>query len=112
MSPKAAKYLWDALTAIERIQRFIQDRTFDDYLLDDLLKSGVERQLEIIGEALGQLRKSDPDTAAQITDLPRVVAFRNVLIHGYASVDDVLVWGIVTDRLNLLGQRLRDLLPS
>lgn len=112
MSPKAAKYLWDALTAIERIQRFIQDRAFDDYLRDDLLKSAVERQLEIVGEALGQLRKSDPEIAAQIADLPRVVAFRNVLIHGYASVDDVLVWGVVTDRLGALAQCLRDLLPS
>jgi uncharacterized protein with HEPN domain len=80
MAPEAAKYLWDAQAAALRIQRFIQGKTFDDYLADELLRSGVERQFEIIGEALGQLRKQFPEVAAQIADLPRVVGFRNVLI--------------------------------
>ena len=112
MQPESAAYLWDVRAAGRRVATFTAELTQDSYAGDDLRKSAVERQLEIVGEALGQLRKSDPDIAAQIADLPRVVAFRNVLIHGYASVDDVLVWGIVTDRLGSLAQCLRDLLPS
>lgn len=90
MAPEAAKYLWDAQAATQRIQRFIQGKSFDEYLADELLRSGVERQFEIIGEALGQLRKQFPDVAEKIAELPRVVGFRNVLIHGYATVDDAL----------------------
>lgn len=74
MSPDAAKYLWDAEQAAARIVRFVAGRSFDDYLEDELLRSAVERQLEIVGEALNQLRKSAPDTAARIPDLPQAVA--------------------------------------
>ena len=101
-SPDAAKYLWDARRATERIARFTADRTFDDYLADDMLRAAVERQFEIIGEALGGLRRADAALAAVIPDLSRIVALRNVLIHGYATVDDRLVWGVVERDLSAL----------
>ena len=94
-SPAAVKYLWDARRAGGRIARFTAGRTFDDYLTDDMLRSAVERQFEIVGEAFAGLRRADPALAALIPDLARIVAFRNVLIHGYATVDDQLVWGVV-----------------
>lgn len=96
---RGAKYLWDARRAAERIARFTSGRTCDDYLADEMLRSAVERQFEIIGEAFTGLRRVDPSLAATIPDLPRVVAFRNVLIHGYATVDSRLVWGIVEGKL-------------
>lgn len=98
-SDEAAKYLWDASRAAHRIARFTSGRSFDDYLGDEMLRSAVERQFEIIGEALVALRRVDPDLAATIRDLPRIVAFRNVLIHGYATVDDRLVWSVVEGEL-------------
>ena len=70
MSPDAAKYLWDAQQAAAKALRFVQGKGFDDYLADELLRSAVERQLEIVGEALSQLRKADPATASTIPDLP------------------------------------------
>ena len=103
-------YLWDARQAAERIQDFVTGRTFEDYEHDALLSSAVERQFEIIGEALRQLAREDPDTAARIPDLPRIVAFRNVLIHGYASVDPALVWAVVAERLGDLLAILNELL--
>lgn len=99
MQADAAKYLWDARQAAERVQRFVNGKTFADYLVDDLLRSAVERQLEIIGEALGQLRKRFPDVAARVPELARVVGFRNVLAHAYAAVDDMIVWGVVEGSL-------------
>lgn len=58
MSPEAAKYLWDALTASERIQRFISGKTNDDYLADELLRSGVERQPRACGDSRLPFRMS------------------------------------------------------
>lgn len=99
---EAAKYLYDAHTAAERIARFTAGRTFDDYLADEMLRAAVERQFEIVGEAFAGLRRVDPVLAARIPDLPRVIAFRNVLIHAYATVDDRLVWDVVEQELPTL----------
>ncbi len=99
MDDRAAKYLWDAQRAAERVARFTAGRTCEDYLGDEMLRSAVERQFEIIGEAFTGLRRVDPNLAATIPDLPRIVAFRNVLIHGYATVDSRLVWGVVEGKL-------------
>jgi len=96
---RAAKYVWDARRAAERIAHFTSGRTCDDYLGDEMLRSAVERQFEIIGEAFTGLRRVDPSFAATIPDLPRIIAFRNVLTHGYATVDSRLVWGIVEGKL-------------
>ena len=102
MHADAAKLIWDAQQALQRIERFIARKDFATYQSDELLRSAVERQFEILGEALNQLSRVDPNMAEKIPDLPRIVAFRNILIHGYASVDDRLVWGVVESRLQPL----------
>jgi uncharacterized protein with HEPN domain len=90
MHPDSAKLLWDAQLAAQKIARFTAGKTFAQYEADELLRAGVERQFEIAGEALNQLSRLDAETASGIPDLPRIVAFRNVLIHGYASV--MIAW--------------------
>jgi uncharacterized protein len=74
ISNQAATYLWDARRAAERITRFAAGRTYDDYLDDDMFRAAVERQFEIIGEAFVGLRRVDPSLAAQLPDLPKVIA--------------------------------------
>lgn len=103
-------YLHDMLVAAERVERFLSGRTFADYQRDDMLRAAVERQFEIIGEALNQLSRTAPEIAASIPEHRRIIAFRNILIHGYASVDDTLVWGIATTRLAGLRQAISELL--
>lgn len=110
MHADAGKLLWDAQQAAQRIARYTTGKTLADYQADDLLRSAVERQFEIIGEALGALRRIDPQTAAVVVELPRIVAFRNLLIHGYASVDDRIVWGVVESQLQALIKTLAELL--
>ena len=112
MSADAKKYLWDVREAAERINRFTSDRSFDDYLRDEMLRAAVERQFEIIGEALSQLSKRDPSSAKRIPDLARIVAFRNILIHGYATVDDRLVWGVLESQLPVLRQAVEAMLDG
>jgi uncharacterized protein with HEPN domain len=109
---EAAKLLWDAREAAERIVRFTAGRSFDDYLADDMLRAAVERQFEIIGEAFAGLRRVAPALAAGIPDLPRIIAFRNVLIHGYATVDPTLVWGVIENHLPALRAAIAQLLGT
>lgn len=105
-------YLWDALRAAELLAEFSKGKSFADYQADALLSSAVERQFEIIGEALNNLSKVDAELAAAIPELRRIVAFRNILIHGYATVDDALVWQVLTDKLPDLERKLRELLAD
>ena len=79
-------YLWDALKAAEAVHTFLRGKTYEAFIEDDLVRSAVERQLEIIGEALSQLAKVDPEMANNIAELRRIIAFRNILIHGYAAI--------------------------
>lgn len=106
------KYLYDIRTALEHIVAFTRGKSLEDYTRDPLLRSGVERQFEIVGEALSQLTKMDPETAAKIPESRRIIAFRNVLIHRYTSIDDRLVWGVVEQKLPQLQRSVEELLPQ
>ncbi len=112
MRLEAQKYLFDIRQAVERIARFCEGKTFDDYRGDELLRSGVERQFEIMGEALSQLVKHDPEVAERIKDYRKIIAFRNILIHAYATVDDRIVWGVVDGDLPALRESLTKILPD
>lgn len=96
------KLLWDMREAAGRIQTFTAGKSLADYEADAMLRSAVERQFEIIGEAMTRLIKVDPTTAARITDHRKISGFRNALIHGYDSVDNVISWGIVQTKLPVL----------
>ena len=77
-----------------------------------MLRSAVERQFEIIGEAMTQLARTDELVVDQISQYQRVIAFRNVLIHGYADVDDRLVWDVVKANLPTLKREVDALLEE
>ena len=77
-----------------------------------MLRSAVERQFGIIGEALSRLAKDDPEVAAVIPDHATIIAFRNILIHGYATVDDKIVWGVIENHLRSLRDSVRALLAT
>jgi hypothetical protein len=74
------------LQACELLHQFTSGRSFDDYGKDALLRLAVERQFEIIGEALSRALRVDPTLASAVTDSGRIIAFRNRLMQGYASV--------------------------
>jgi uncharacterized protein with HEPN domain len=75
-----------------------------------MLRAAVERKFEIIGEALVQLAKRDAPATERIGEHRRIIAFRNILIHGYADVDDRLVWDIVESKLRVLRREVALLL--
>lgn len=103
-------YLFDIAEACQHIEDFVGDASIDDYRQAAFLRSAVERQLEIIGEALNQALRYHPTLADRINDTSRIIAFRNQLAHGYASIVDDVVWDIVESNLPALRERVSALL--
>lgn len=90
-----------ASESAETIKTWLSGRTFSDYETDRLLRRAVEREFEIIGEALKRLRDADPMTWEQFPEAARILGFRNRLAHGYDNIDNAVVWGVVHDHLPL-----------
>ncbi len=105
-------YLHDIASACRHIREFIGDKSFEDYADSPLLRSAVERQFEIIGEALHQALRARPDVEERITHARRIVSFRNRLIHGYATVADEVVWGVFQQYLPRLEEEVARLLAE
>ncbi len=102
MNNQTQKLLFDVLDSGRSIQTWCASRSFSDYETDRQLRRAVEREFEIIGEALNRLTQLDPTTAARISHIQRIVGFRNRIIHGYDTVDDATVWGVIERYLPLL----------
>lgn len=92
-------FLWDVRESALAIQAFTNNMNAADYEQNAMAQAAVERKFEIIGEALNQLSKTDASLAAKIPDLAQIVAFRNQLIHGYATVNAATVWSVITTSL-------------
>lgn len=112
MQLESKKLLEDARQAAEYIAQFTSDKKMADYVDDALLRSGVERQFQIIGEALNRLIKLDPNLTAQISQCRRIISFRNILVHGYDVVDNAVVWDVIVNDLPKLRARVQELLTQ
>ena len=106
------KYLFDIAEACDLIAQFSAGKTFADYQNDPLLRSAVERQFEIVGEALSQAVQHDAKVAELISNSSRIISFRNRLIHGYATISDNVVWGVLETNLPLLTREVKALLEN
>ena len=95
MPPESSKLLEDVRAAATFILEHTAGKTVEDYRTLDLLRPACERHFEILGEALVRLRDYDPDTLSQIPGHRQIIAFRNVLIHGYDAIDDARVWDAI-----------------
>lgn len=110
MNSRAKKLLFDVLESGRSIRQWSVGRSFSEYQTDRQLRRAVEREFEIIGEALSRLMRADAVTANRVEELPRIVGFRNRIIHGYDTVDDATVWGIIQDHLPKLVDDVQSLL--
>jgi len=96
-------HLHDIRHAGQAVRDFIAGRSFQDYCSDELLRSGVERKFEIMGEALNRIARDDPAVLNKIRDYRDIISFRNILVHGYDTIDDRIVWDTIkTDLDNLI----------
>jgi uncharacterized protein with HEPN domain len=112
MKLHSKKLLLDVVEAGRSILARCAGRTFAEYETERWFRRVVEREFEIIGEALNRLAGADPATAAAISELPRIVGFRNRIIHAYDAVDNAVVWGIVEAHLAQLLDEIERLLKQ
>ena len=112
MRPEARKYLYDIQRAAGLLEEFTAGKSFADYEQDPMLRAAVEREFGIVGEATARLARADAATAGRIEEYERIIAFRNILVHGYAEVDDRLVWDILRTNLPALAREVAALLEQ
>ena len=112
MRLETKKHLWDIQQAAAHIMAFTAERSLEEYHDDVFLRSAVERQFEIVGEALNRLYRDAPEVWHRITDAARIISFRNRLIHGYDAVLDDAVWRIKEVHLPLLAREVALLLAE
>ncbi len=110
MDNRIQTWLFDILNAIEEIELFLGDppKTFDEYQHDKKTKRAVERNIEIIGEAVNRILKEDPEFS--IEHARNIVGTRNRIIHGYDSISDSLIWSIMTTHLPKLKEEVSRLI--
>lgn len=89
---------------------FLEGSTLEAYLQNEMLRSAVERKLMIIGEALNQALRINPDLESQIPDARQIIDFRNIIVHGYYAIRHETVWGILKKDLPILTERIQNLL--
>lgn len=112
MAHSPAKLLADIIAAGEAIESFTANRSRQQYGADLLLRSAVERQLEILGEAIRRLEILDITLVARISEYRRIIGLRNIIAHGYDGVDHDIVWQVVETKLALLLAEVRLLLAQ
>ena len=109
MNEKCLKYLADIEKSIVLIEAFLgEKRIFQEYSENLMLKSAVERQLEIIGEAINSVLKIEPNLV--ISHARNIVNMRNKLIHDYDSVNDDVVWLVIVKHLPILKAEVSEIL--
>ena len=96
MTEKLLKLLYDIKLSVDDIESYFETepKTFKNYQKNSLLKRAIERNLEIIGEAMNRILKEDPDFP--IDNARRIIGLRNQIIHGYDSVSDENIWAIIS----------------
>ncbi|MCK4914158.1 MAG: DUF86 domain-containing protein [Planctomycetes bacterium] len=112
MNDETRKNLIDILQAAEEIENFVSGIKFETYQTTPVIKRAVERDFEIIGEALNRIKNTDNELMEKISEHHRIIGFRNILIHGYDIVDEAIVWQAVTNHLPILTGEIKAILST
>lgn len=111
MDDLTRKCLHDILDSIAGIESYLgEKRDFFDYKNSRILRKAVEREFEIIGEAMTRILRAEPNIP--ITDKHKIIGMRNTVAHGYDKVEDEVVWGAISRHLPLLKTEIEQLLKN
>lgn len=109
MKIEIMKLLFDIKESVDSIESFIGERKdYKLYLKNKMLRRAVEREFEIIGEALNKIEKID--SSVNISNKMQIINMRNRVIHGYDKIDNEIVWGTIIRHLPVLKQEVENLL--
>ncbi len=109
MDLEVKKFLFDIKESIESIERYLGDkRDFNHYLADKMLRRAIEREFEIIGEAMSRIEKLD--LSIIISNKKQIISMRNRVIHGYDKIDNEIIWGTIVRHLPTLKTEVENLL--
>lgn len=111
MNDRVAKRLHDAINACRWIVTFTEGTDFAEYRANYMRRSAVERQIEIIGEALNVARQLSPELDL-VPGIRQAIGTRNRVIHGYDTVDDEIVWDVVSNKIPALINELEALVTE
>ncbi|MDR0864001.1 MAG: DUF86 domain-containing protein [Candidatus Symbiothrix sp.] len=111
MDIEVKKYIYDIQESIHSIENYLDGkRDFNIYMGNKMLRRAIEREFEIIGEALNKIDKITPNI--QISSKQQIIGMRNRVIHGYDKIDDVIIWGTIVRHLPILREEINTLLNS
>ena len=101
MDERILKWLFDISIAIAEIESYFENskKTFNDYQQNTMRKRAVERNLEIIGEAVNRIIKRDGTYAEKISNSQAIIGLRNQVIHAYDNISDENIWSILINHL-------------
>ena len=104
MDKRCLKWLHDIKMALIEIEDYFKDRekNFLEYQQNTMLKRAIERNLEIIGEAMNRILKRDNEIGEKITSAKAIIGLRNQVIHAYDSISDENIWSVVITHLPIL----------
>ncbi len=109
MEIEIKKFLFDINESIISIENYLgEKRDFNNYLNDKMLRRAIEREFEIIGEALNRIEKLD--STINISGKKQIISVRNRVIHGYDKIDNEIIWGIIVRHLPVLKTEIQKLL--
>lgn len=112
MNERILKYLFDVKIAIDEIDSYFidLDKRFDTYSDNKLLKRAIERNLEIIGEAINRILKLEPNF--HLNNAKKIIGLRNQIIHSYDNISDENIWGIIVNHLPALKLEIENLIQQ
>jgi uncharacterized protein with HEPN domain len=112
MPPDPRKFLSDILDRATFVSEFMVDKSLDDLVHNRPIRSAIERELMVLGEALYQLHRNSPEIAEQIDSWQQIIGFRHVLVHGYDSLNMRVIWDVIKDDLEPLIRQVNALLTG
>ncbi|MDQ8054303.1 MAG: DUF86 domain-containing protein [Pedobacter sp.] len=112
MDERILKWLYDIKIAIEEIDGYFlkHPKDFIKYRKNLILKRAVERDLEIIGEAMNRILTRDNEFLIKITNAKSIVGLRNQVIHAYDNISDESIWSVLTNHLPKLKEEVEELI--
>lgn len=109
MPHSVRKLLIDIVLSCEEIMEFTKGKNFNDFEENRMLQLAIEREFEIIGEALSRLSKIDEQTLKEkVPEYRKIIDFRNVISHGYDVIDEMILWDFACHRIPELLTKIRN----